>query len=123
MNVQNKYEHGEDVAMPNSELLPCPFCGGGLYLCEGIDDYDRKTYRPDCHDCDAFDEVLVKDGLLECLNRRATPPGAVEGLIPDQSLREFEKCGFTLYVYPKDYKYLGSSAIPVLIVPNPRKGE
>ena len=54
-----------------SELKPCPWCGGNVTLCYGVDSY---TYFYRCSKCSASIHLYyaVKDEAIDGWNKRAT---------------------------------------------------
>ena len=64
-----------------SELLPCPFCGGGVELLSALDVVDDEYFYIECPTggCigSAMDEMVfkLKDPLIKAWNTRHQPEG------------------------------------------------
>ena len=61
--------------MTDTDLLPCPFCGGTASTWMGIDKYNNKcVWGVDCDicDCSLTGPYDTKDEAIEAWNRRGS---------------------------------------------------
>lgn len=56
--------------MTNEELLPCPFCGGSVFM---FYNYENKSYEIECTKCGCHiqQHYARKDKAIEAWERRA----------------------------------------------------
>jgi Lar family restriction alleviation protein len=70
------------VAVPNSGLLPCPFCGGDVTVFGG---HNNNPASVNCNDCDSYGPSMRgREAAVIAWNRRAAAP-----LVPVQTHQKF----------------------------------